>query len=145
MTNNNFMNNSENENSKKIPSDLIKQGPYSQAELNDLLQYRLTYPEIYYKCQPFVMMICDQMDTYSSEMPNQEMVEQMTDKAITDIYQMYPDIADYTNYSEQTVNYRNDDNTRDWNYGRRFRRRNPFKDFIEFLILSELFRRRRRY
>ena len=148
MTENNFMNNN-GENKPQQQSDLNNQMQYSQAELNDLLKYSLTYPEIYYKCMPFVMMVCDQIDTYTSGMPTQDMIDQMSDNVVEDLTQIYPDLSDYSSETKQsstTAINQFGNRDRDYDYRRRFRRRRgPFRDFIEFLILSELFRRRRRY
>ena len=153
MTNNNLMNNNQENNMQK-QSDMRNQMNYSQAELNDMLRYSLTYPEIYYKAMPFVMLVCDQVDTYTAEMPSQDMVDQMTDNVVEDITRVYPDMAEYANNttpSSPTIEItqfgnRDMDRDRDRDFNRRrFRRRTPFNDFIQFLILSELFKRRRRY
>jgi FMN phosphatase YigB (HAD superfamily) len=124
------------------------QAPYNMQEMNDLMNYRVAYPEIYYKCQPFVMMACDQMDAVSSEMPTQEMIEMMADNIYDDICRMYPDMVEYIRSAEQkgganipAQGFITFDRDRDRS---RFRRRGVFRDFIEFLLLSELFRRRRR-
>ena len=39
----------------------------------------VVYPEVFYKLQPFIMMICDQMENMGYTMPTQQMAEQMTD------------------------------------------------------------------
>lgn len=132
------------------PTPYMNQTPYSPSELNDLMKYRVTYPEIYYKCQPFVMMACDQMDTYTSEMPTQEMIEQMSDNIYDDVCRMYPDLDAYAKCAVQQTNavpaqtFYDQDRDRDM-FGRRYRRRGAFRDFIDFLLLSELLRRRRRF
>lgn len=124
----------------------MSQTPPNMQEMNDLMKYRMAYPEIYYKCQPFVMMACDQMDAFSSEMPTQEMVEKISDNIYDDICRMYPDMAEYVKSTEPTGNpdppmglFGRE------GFGRRFRRRGIFRDFLDFLIFSELFRRRRRF
>lgn len=130
------------------PTPFMNQTPYNMSELNDLMNYRIAYPEIYYKCQPFVMMACDQLDALTTEMPTQEMIEIMSDNLYDDISRMYPDLVEYATNADQkyeedipTQGFQNYDRDRD---GRRFRRRGVFRDFIDFLLLSELFRRRRR-
>jgi hypothetical protein len=61
---------------------------------------------------------------------------------------MYPDMVEYIRSAEQkgganipAQGFITFDRDRDRS---RFRRRGVFRDFIEFLLLSELFRRRRR-
>ena len=63
------------------------------------MAYRLIYPEIYYKLQPYIMMVCDQMDVYNT-VPTQEMVESMTDAIYDDVVRMFPDIAEYVREHE---------------------------------------------
>ena len=59
------------------------------------MEYRTVYPEVYYKLQPYIMMVCDQMDTYGTTMPSQEMIERMFDNIYDDLCALYPDIADF--------------------------------------------------
>jgi hypothetical protein len=56
---------------------------------------RLVYPEIYYKLQPYIMMVCDEMDTFGDVMPTQDMIDSMTDSVYEDAMRMYPELADY--------------------------------------------------
>ncbi len=122
------------------------------SEMNDLMKYRMAYPEIYYKCQPFIMMACDQIDAFTCEMPTQEMIEKMSDTIYDDICRMYPDMAEYVRCTEPKINADpppiplifDPDRERDMS-GRRFRRRGLFRDFLDVLLFSELFRRRRRF
>jgi hypothetical protein len=125
---------------------------YPSNMMENMMTYQLVYPEIFYKLQPFIMMVCDQMDAYGSTMPSQEMIEQMTDNIYDDICRMYPDIAEYVNKNDNMVknNLRTDETIarfpgmydRD---RRRFRQRGLFRDLIDILLLSEFFRRRRRF
>lgn len=98
------------------------------------------------------MMACDQMDTYSSEIPTQVMIERMSDTIYDDVCRMYPDMVEYAGCAgkkddtdpPQGFMARDRDRDRDM-FEHHFRRRGPFRDFIDFLLLSELFRRRRRF
>ena len=116
--------------------------PYAGSMAKPMMEYQTMYPEIFYKLQPYVMMVCDQMD-YSSIMPNMEMVQNMTDNIFDDVCRMYPDLVEYVRNNENdeaaipTFNHNPD--------RRRFRRRGLFRDIIDILILSELFGRRRRF
>ena len=117
------------------------------------MAYKLIYPEIYYKLQPYIMVVCDQMDIYNS-VPTQEMVESMTD-AIYDVVRMFPDMAEYVREHENNevretiqpdaITVQVDPaRFRDRTRFPRFRRRGLFKDLIDILLLTELLRRRRR-
>lgn len=117
---------------------------------------RNTYPEIYYKLQPFIMMACDQMEVCGPQMPTQEMVENMCDHIHTQVCHMHPEIAEY---AQKCDNDPGDDpdppagfrfggferGMDRMGFGFPFRRRGPFRDLISILLLSELFRRRRRF
>lgn len=151
------MNNVPNMNNQGVPSpqqNSMGQDAYNMSELNDVVRFRTAFPEIYYKCMPFIMMASDQMD--SVEMPSQEMIEEMTDNIYEDIIRMYPEMDEYFKNAEKeeeavpaqrfiTSDWdRGRGWDRDW-YRRRFRRRGLPKDVIQILLLNELFRRRRRY
>lgn len=151
MDNNNLINDTRLENTNKNIS------PLNRGNNSGNLPYQVVYPEVYYRLQPYIMSVCDQMDTYGNVMPNQEMVEQITDSIYDDVCDLYPDIAEYVRMNEANVNdnpqavetivpIRNPDGFgRDFRFGRRFRRRGLFRDLIDILLLSEFFRRRRRY
>lgn len=122
------------------------------------MAYQLVYPEIFYRLQPYIMMVCDQMDIHGNFVPTQDMVEQLTDSIHDDICRMYPDIADYAdNYNQMNYNdppLMDDygrvmfDRDRDFDYGmfgRRFRRSGSLRDLTSILLLSEIFRRRKMY
>lgn len=117
---------------------------------------QIVYPELFYKLQPFIIMACDQMDTYSfgTMIPTQDMVEQLSDNIHDDVCRIYPDIAEYAdsidraNKGEQPVIMIRDQRMFDRNFdmlGHRFTRRGVLRDLINILLISELFRRRRRF
>ncbi len=108
--------------------------------------YRRMYPDVYYKVQPYVMMVCDEMDDYDDyEMPSQEMIWQMSDRIYDDVCKMYPEYAEYDRYSEMSYEaataYNLASNIEQQQY---YRRRGVFGDLISILLLTELFGRRRR-
>jgi hypothetical protein len=115
-----------------------------------MMQYQMVYPEIYYKLQPYIMMVCDQIDTFGPMMPTQDMVENITDSIYDDVCRMYPDLEEYAHSKEDNANTQPAVETARFGrdpgpFGRRFRRRGVFRDFIDVLLLSELFGRRRRF
>ncbi len=117
------------------------QEPMTAPEQEEM-QLRLVYPEIFYKLQPYIIAVCDEMDTFGDEMPSLEMIERICDSIYNDIREMHPDLADYINSSEPTVETQVPFGRS--RVSRRFRRRGLFRDLIEILLLSELARRRRR-
>lgn len=104
-----------------------------------------TYPELYYRLVPYIMMVCDQAETAGIEMPSQQMIESITDNIYDDVVANYPDMADYFRCQEQTM--ANTDSLPvqgPFYFGRRPRRRGLFRDLIDILLLNEFLRRRRR-
>jgi len=107
------------------------------------------YPDVFYKIQPYIMMICDQMDSYYGDTPpSQEMLDQISENIANMLMEMYPDLQEYAREYEQRADA---DQTvsevitrSPFFRGRRFRRRGLFRDLIDILFFSEFFRRRRR-
>lgn len=110
---------------------------------------RITYPEVFYKVQPYIMMACDGIDANGSAMPTQEMIDNISDNIYADVCKMYPDMAEYAQASDSSMPdppmERGEFRRQPEVFNRRFRRRGMFRDFIDFLLLQELFRRRRRF
>ncbi|MEL7656864.1 MAG: hypothetical protein AAGU75_13265 [Bacillota bacterium] len=130
----------------------LERSPYEQIGVMPAVEgsmiCNLCYPEVYYKIQPFVMTTCDQIDTHNRAMISQEMFDQMSDGIYTNVCMMYPDLAEYANCQDmssyvETERFRDFDRGRRFFPRRRFRRRGLFRDFIELLLLNELFRRGR--
>jgi hypothetical protein len=108
----------------------------------------MVYPEVYYKVQPYIIMMCDEMDAYGTTMPSQEMIEEMTDRIYDDVCTMYPELSDYAAETAVEVQWSPYGGYGGYGYRRRRpRRRTGFLgDLINILLLSEFFgRRRRRY
>jgi hypothetical protein len=126
------------------PAASMQERPMANAMMNPVV-----YPEIFYKLQPYIMLVCDQMDTFSPMMPTQDMIEQMTDSIYDDVCRMYPDIAEYARANENKV--QNDPPSVGvgfgvpFVFGNRFRRRGLLRDLIDILLISEFARRRRRF
>jgi hypothetical protein len=122
----------------------MNQSPYNKAMPPmpaGAMHYQLIYPEIFYRLQPYIMMVCDEMDMYGSMMPTQEMIEQITDSIYDDICRMYPDMDKYANdYAKAAMA---DPPKDEDGFRRRFRRRGMARDLIDILLLSEFFNRRR--
>lgn len=95
----------------------------------------VTYPEIYYKVQPFIIFSCDQMES-CKHMINQNMLDQVGDDIYTKVCEMYPDIEEYANQYPMRLSVESEQRQR-----RFFRRRGIFQDFIDLLLINELFRR----
>lgn len=138
--------------------------PYAKDNAEVMGQYQTVYPEIYYKLQPYINVICDQMDFYQTE-PTLEMVQQITDNIYDDVARTYPDLAEYANNNDNPGHNPTSGNPHGNpngnpirrnpydRYGRYtpyrfdggYRRRGLFRDIIDIMLLSELSRRRRRY
>ena len=101
------------------------------------------YPSMYYIMQPHIMMVCDHMDMCSNMMPPAHMMMYMCDEVCDRVLKMHPEMAQYdTPYPAGMMP--DPPYGIEQQYGR-FRRRTPFRDLAFFLLLAELFRRRRRY
>jgi hypothetical protein len=119
----------------------------NKSEMPDLSS---VYPEIYYRLQPYINMILDQLEAqYGDSAPNSEMMDRIAESIYNDIIEMYPDIAEYAKQyenKEKTEGTLAEVITRSPSFYRRsFRRRGLLRDLIDILFLSEFYRRRRRY
>ena len=126
-------------------------GPDMNATMDEVMAYEMVYPEIYYKVQPFIIGVCDQMEAYGGAMPSSEVIERIADNIYSDVVAMYPDLAEYTGGAMAASAANRAQSERDASdhaqpviapfYRRRFRRRGLFPDFVEILLLNEIFRR----
>jgi hypothetical protein len=123
--------------------------PMKQPESNVspiMMTSQMAFPEIFYKIQPYIMMVCDQLDAFGSTMPSQEMLDNIVDSIYDDICKRDPNLAEYLRNQEANPAMQSAKPDADPPpYGWRFRRRGIPRDLIEILLLSELFGRRRRY
>lgn len=105
------------------------------------MTYRAVYPEVCYKLKPYISMACDMMDSYGIGVPTQQQVDDMVDGIYDDFCRMYPDMAAYM--SKGGSDPAGDPPTFRGGFRPRFgfRRRGLGRDFIEALLLAELFGR----
>ena len=103
------------------------------------------YPEIYYRILPYILLACDRLDLYNV-MPDQDMLDRMTEEIYNDLREMNPDIEEYARgIGEQASPTMAQAISRNpYYYGRHYRRRGTLRDIIDILLMSEFYRRRRR-
>jgi len=109
----------------------------------------LVYPEVYYKVQPFIVSVCDQMNL-SDHMVSPKIFDQAGETIYNNVCVMYPHLAGYANPQEmnESVEAMSPVYPRGRRFypdGRHFRRRGLFRDIIDILLLQELLRRGRRF
>ena len=105
-----------------------------------MLATQLFYPEIYYRIQPIILMVCDQFDCNPNLVPTQELMEQLTDSIYIELAEIYPDLMDH-NYNQMV----DSDSPMLQSFGfytRRFRHRGSLRELIAILLLTEYARRR---
>ena len=107
--------------------------------------YYRVYPDVYYKIQPHVMMVCDEMDDYDDyEMPSHEMIRQMSDRIYNDVCRIHPEYAEPDHYRGMSYDALAAYNLIDNVESQQFSRGGIFGDLITIVLLNELFGRRRR-
>ena len=120
-----------------------------KKDMLPLMDYEVVFPEIFYRLQPYILMVCDRLNLFGSTTPNQTMIDSISDSIYDDVTKRDPELAEYLqNQSGRRdaavpAMSRMDNDPRP--FGWRFRRRGLPRDLIEILLLSELFGRRRRY
>lgn len=115
-----------------------------QEEQN--MMYRRVYPDVYYKVQPFVMMICDEMDANNYDIPAQDMIRQLSDQIYEDACRVYPDLAERDQYRGMSYEAASAyEMTEHYVGAQQFFRGGFLNDLIDIVLLNELFRRRRRW
>ncbi|MBE6034834.1 MAG: hypothetical protein E7222_09080 [Clostridiales bacterium] len=110
--------------------------PSIDATVKNNFASDITYPEIYYKVQPFIIFSCDQLES-CRHIINQDMLDQIGDDIYTKVCIMYPDLEEYANQYPMKLSVESAQRSR----GGMFRRRGLFRDFIDLLLINELFRR----
>jgi hypothetical protein len=96
------------------------------------------YPDVYYKVQPHIMVICDEMDSYDCMMPSHEMMEEMIQRLREDVLRVHPELEDYCVCTRMSHSAENHPEAQQF-FGGGF-----FGDFLSILFLQELFHRRGR-
>lgn len=117
-----------------------------QQGMSPLMAYQMVFPEVFYKLQPYVLMVCDRLDSFEPSVLTQDMLDSISDSIYEDVCKRDPELAVYLrgpfeDPPVQTASLGADPPPFGW----RFRRRGLPRDLIEILLLSELFRRRRRF
>ncbi len=127
--------------------DNLQPAKRPESSVSPMTTSQMAFPEIFYKIQPYIMMVCDQLDAFGSTMPAQETLDNIVDGIYNDICVRDPNLAGYLRSQEANPAMQSANSNADPPpYGWRFRRRGVPRDLIEILLLSELFgRRRRRY
>jgi len=109
-----------------------------EPEVYDGMVYPVMYPEIYYKIYPYVCRICDEMDDPYVLYPSQTQVEDMINRCYDLCVKEMPELEEYAGVKMQEK--------LDAENLQFERRRMPIlRDLIAIILLSELFRRRRRF
>ncbi|SFP58342.1 hypothetical protein [Caldicoprobacter faecalis] len=112
--------------------------PWMEPEVYDGMVYPVMYPEIYYKIYPYVCRICDEMDDPYVLYPSQTQVEDMINRCYDLCVKEMPELEEYAGVKMQEK--------LDAENLQFERRRMPIlRDLIAIILLSELFRRRRRF
>ena len=95
----------------------------------------IMYPEIYYRIYPHVHRICDRMDNPYMYYPSEALVESMINECYDACVREMPDLIHYADLKAHET---------DSIDAAQFRRRPLLRDLIAIILISELFRRRRR-
>jgi hypothetical protein len=97
--------------------------------------YPIMYPDIYYRIYPYVHRTCDRMDNPYMRYPSESQVESMVDDCYDACIKGMPDLIQYADIKTKE---KEEIDTK------QFRRRPLLRDLIAIILISELFRRRRR-
>lgn len=101
---------------------------------------QVLYPEVYYKIQPHILMMCDEMDTYGCVMPSKDMMLEMVQQIQEGVLNTYPELESYCQ-ANRSVSQSGQPQASEIFGGSD----GIFGDFLSVLLLQELFRRRRRW
>ncbi len=108
--------------------------PSIEPDIYDDMVSPIMYPDIYYRIYPYASMICDRMDNPYMMYPSEAHVESMVDECYDVCVRNMPDLIDYADMKAQS----------DAGVSQQYRRRPLLRDLIAIILISELFRRRRR-
>lgn len=109
--------------------------PFMNFNNNNVgMNYPLMYPDIYYKIYPYACKVCDKMDNPYVAYPSESNVQSMIDECYD---QCVREVSDLEEYFGQKVSADDKGETK-------IRRRRLLRDLIGIILISELFRRRRR-
>jgi hypothetical protein len=112
---------------------------YMYPSLEPHMEYGMVqpimYPDIYYRIYPHVHRTCDRMDNPYMMYPSEAQVESMINDCYDNCVRAMPDLIDYASLKVEEQQEAE---------ASQFRRRPLLRDLIAILLISELFRRRRR-
>jgi hypothetical protein len=112
---------------------------YMYPSLEPCIHYGMVqpimYPDIYYRIYPYVHRTCDRMDNPYMSYPSEAQVESMVDDCYDACVKGMPDLIQYADLKTEEAKEVD---------ASQFRRRPLLRDLIAIILISELFRRRRR-
>lgn len=95
------------------------------------------YPDVYYRISPFVHEVCDRMDNPHMLYPSEAHVGRMIDECYDMCVRAMPDLHPYAEIRAEEESQAEASQI--------IRRRPLLRDLISILLITELFRRRRRF
>lgn len=95
----------------------------------------MLYPEIYYKVQPYILSICDEMDSFGG-LPTKKAISFMSDKAYEQIISAYPELRQYEENTAMSAAIA-------YQSAEAMQERGLFRDFLDILLIRELIGRHR--
>lgn len=107
------------------------------------IMYQSMYPDIYYRIQPYVLAMTDQLFSYGNSIPTRNEVEHMSDSICNDLCRLYPDMAEMASSGSFASDSEEAQPVLLPFFGRPIRRRGVFRNLIDILLLNEIFRRLR--
>lgn len=110
--------------------------PSMEPDMCDGMVQPIMYPDIYYRMYPYIHRTCERMDNPYMMYPSEAQVESMVNECYDTCMRTMPDLNQYAEMdgeAEQEVEA-----------SQLIRRRPILRDLIAILLISELFRRRRR-
>jgi len=114
----------------------------TSPSMSQSIPANVTYPEIYFRLQPYLMMARHSFASLGRN-PTQEELDQMSDSIYDDICYRDPGLKEYLNQNQPNDPPAGDPPPRGGRPGSRpgfgFRRRGVGRDFVDALLLAQLF------
>ncbi len=111
--------------------------PGVEPERSAGMAYPTMYPDIYYRIYPYVHRVCDRMDNPYMLYPSEAQVESMVNECYDTCVRAMPDLHHYAEMKAEE--------SQQAEASQLIRRRPLLRDLIGILLVTELFRRRRRF
>ena len=106
--------------------------PSMEPCIDNGMVHTIMYPDIYYRIYPYVHRTCDRMDNPYMHYPSEAQEESLVDDCYDSCIRAMPDLEHYADVRTEQVD------------ANQLRRRPLLRDLIAIILISELFRRRRR-